>query len=137
MARQEFSKTLKDLTFENNARDLIRGVSGVNINETSQADRLAGRVYYCENCKFCHTDRMYFDIDHLVPDAQMRGSGPSNVWHNAIVLCKSYEAGARGCNQTKGGRNWPPPNAGLARTRPELDLNWTPMRDRDANNIWP
>ena len=81
---------------------------------------------------------MYFDIDHLVPDAQMQGTGrSSNVWHNAIVLCKSYEAGSRGCNQTKGGRNWPPPDAGLARTRKELDLNWTPMRDRDANSVWP
>ncbi|MFT6169841.1 MAG: hypothetical protein ACJAR9_001965 [Celeribacter sp.] len=138
MSRQNFPKPLRDEIFKYNAADLIGYVSGIRIDERHQADKRLGRIYYCENCKFCHTDKMYFDIDHLVPDKQFHGTGrPSNGWINAIVLCKSYEKGARGCNQTKGSRNWPPPNAGLARTRPELDMNYAAMIERDANTVWP
>lgn len=137
MSRQEFGDPLRDEVFRWNAATNIGSVTGIMIDERYQDDKRAGRIFYCENCKFCHTDRKYFDIDHLVPDAEMRGSGrPSNIPLNAIVLCKSYEKGARGCNQTKGARLYPPPNAGLARTRPELDLNYMPMHLRDANDLW-
>lgn len=140
MARQEFKDpALRDEIFKWNARQLIRGVSGVEIVEAHQADRLAGRAYYCENCKFCQTDRSpYFQIDHLVPDKQFRGTRQqSNIWQNAIILCASIGKKTYGCNQTKQDRNWPPPYAGLARSCPELDLNWMPMHLRDANTIWP
>ncbi len=138
MARQEFSSVLRDEVFRWNATELIHHISGIMIDERHMADKHAGRIYFCENCKFCQTDKMYFDIDHLVPDKEFRGSpNASNVALNAIVLCKSYESGARGCNQTKGARLYPPPDAGLARTRPELDLNYCAMHLRDANRLWP
>jgi hypothetical protein len=138
MARQNFSRPLRDTVLRWNATELIHVVSGIMIVETHIADKERGLIQFCENCKFCQTDRAYFDVDHLVPDREMRGSGRrSDVVENAVVLCKSYEKGARGCNQTKGGRLWPPPDAGLARTRPELDLNWMPMHLRDANTLWP
>lgn len=138
MSRQNFSKAMRDEIFKWNATDLIGHVSGIRIDDRHQEDKRKGRIYYCENCKFCHTDKMYFDVDHLVPDKQFRGTGKrSNVWFNAIVLCKSYEKGARGCNQTKGGRNWPPPGAGLARSRPELDMNYADMIERAPNEVWP
>jgi hypothetical protein len=136
--RQNFSDPMRDEIFKWNACDLIHHVSGIEIVEKHIPDQKAGRIYFCENCKFCHTDRMYFDIDHLVPDKHFRGTGRlSNIPLNGIVLCKSYEKGARGCNQTKGSRYWPPPNAGLARTRKDLDMNWMPMHLRDANTLWP
>ncbi len=138
MSRQNFSKILRDEVFKWNAATLMGGVSGVRIDERYQKDREQGLMYYCENCKFCHTDKKYFDIDHLVPDKQMQGTGrPSNIWQNAIVLCKSYEAGTRGCNQTKGSANWPPPGVGLARSRRDLDLNYADMHERAPNTQWP
>ncbi|MGB3245118.1 MAG: hypothetical protein WBB25_11325 [Sulfitobacter sp.] len=138
MSRQNFSPAMRGEVFRWNAIAVIGRIDGVNIDEQQQDARKQGLIYYCENCKFCHTDRMYFDVDHLVPDVQFRGTGrPSNSPINAVVLCKSYESGARGCNQTKGGRNWPPPGAGLAITRKELDMNWTPIHLRDANSVWP
>lgn len=139
MSRDNFTdRALRDEIFKWNARDLIRGVDGVEIQEANQADRLAGRVYYCENCKFAHTDRKYFQIDHLVPDKQFRGTGrKSNIWQNAIILCGSVGPKTYGCNQTKQDKNWPPPYAGLARTLPDVDMNWMPMHLRDANTVWP
>jgi hypothetical protein len=138
MSRQNFSKAVRDEIYKWNASSLKSYVSGVRIDDRHQEDKRNGLIYYCENCKFCHTDQAYFDIDHLVPDKHFRGTGnPSNVWFNAIVLCKSYELGARGCNQTKGSRYWPPPGAGLARTRPELDMNYADMHERDPNTVWP
>ena len=138
MSRQNFIPAQRDAVLKWNATELIHVVSGIMIDERYIAEKQRGRIMFCENCKFCQTDRQYFDVDHLVPDVQMQGTGrPSNILLNAIVLCKSYEKGARGCNQTKGGRFFPPPNAGLARTRPELDLNYMPMYLRDANTQWP
>jgi len=137
MDRQEFTPAQKELIFWHNAHSLIRVVSGIEIAESHLERLRLGQIYFCENCKFCQTDRRYFDIDHLVPDKEMRGTGrASNILLNGIVLCKSYETGARGCNQTKGASLYPPPDAGLARTRPHLDLNYLPMIDRDANRIW-
>ncbi|QHQ35085.1 hypothetical protein [Algicella marina] len=138
MSRQNFTPKQRDEIFKWNAADLIHSVSGIMIDERYIRHKEQGLVYFCENCKFCQIDRMYFDIDHLVPDVQLRGTGHrSNIPLNAIVLCKSYETGARGCNQTKGGKLWPPPNAGLARTRPDLDLNYMDIHLRDANTLWP
>ena len=138
MARQEFSDALKDDVFRYNGMNNIGTVDGVWIIESQQAARLRGEVYYCENCKFCHTDRAFFDVDHLVPDKQMQGSHhASNVAINAVILCKSLARGDRGCNQTKGSKNWPPPGAGLAHTRPDDDMNCHPVQTRGQNTVWP
>ncbi len=137
MSRQNFSRTTRDDAFLWNARANIGVIDGIAIEEQYMPQKEAGLIYWCENCKFCHTDRMYFDVDHLVPDRQMRGSSnAANTAINAVILCKSYEAGARGCNQAKGARLWPPPGAGLAYTRRELDMNWLEPRLRGANTHW-
>ena len=52
--------------------------------------------YWCEWCFFCHHDRRYFQLDHIV--AAIRG-GPGTP-ANAIVLCE-------GCNKSKRERNEP------------------------------
>jgi hypothetical protein len=47
-----------------------------------------------------------------------------------VILCKSTAKNDLGCNQTKGSRLFVPHGRGLAYTRADLDLNWTPIRDR-------
>ncbi len=51
---------------------------------------------WCEWCLFCHPDRRYFQVDHIV--AAIRG-GPGTP-ANAIVLCE-------GCNKSKRERTEP------------------------------
>lgn len=138
MTRSEFRDPQKELAYRLNARRNVGFVDGVWIVESQQDAKLRGEIYFCENCKFCHTDRAYFDVDHLVPDKQFRGSAnASNVDINAVILCKSLVKGDRGCNQTKGSKNWPPPGVGLAYSRAEEDMNYCPIGDRGANTVWP
>lgn len=139
MSRDNFSDDQRDEIFRWNARRNIGTVDGIWVQEANIADQENGRVIWCENCKFCSTDRKFFDIDHLVPDKHFRDGtrGPSNVIINAIVLCKSLKLGDRGCNQTKGSRYWPPPRAGLAHTRKDEDMNCMPVHLRGANEQWP
>lgn len=139
MGRDNFSTDQRDEVFKWNARRNIGTVDGIMIQMANEADQKAGRVIWCENCKFCHTDRRYFDIDHLVPDRHFRDGtrGPSNVIINAIVLCKSLKRGDRGCNQSKGSRYWPPPGAGLAHTNRDIDMNCMPLHLRNQNTQHP
>ena len=139
MARDNFYHFQRDDVFKANAQRNIGNVDGIWVQEANIPDQEKGRVIWCENCKFCHTDRAYFDIDHLVPDKQFRDGtrGPSNVIINAIVLCKSLKTGDRGCNQTKGSRIFPPPLTGLAYSRKDEDMNCMPVHLRGANEQWP
>ncbi len=52
--------------------------------------------YWCEWCFFCHDNRKYFQLDHVVA-AILGGPGTRE---NAIVLCE-------GCNKSKRERNEP------------------------------
>ena len=78
MARQNFSGTFRDHFKRLNGRRNIGSVPGVQIDDRNQSERLAGAIMFCENCKFCHTNPQYFDVDHLVPDAQIQGTGQSS-----------------------------------------------------------
>ena len=136
--RQNFSASQRDSAFETNA-DWLRHhkVTGVELALAFEPLRRLGQVYYCENCLFCHTDRRYFDIDHLVSDRSFRVWGKHEDARNAInmvVLCKSRERGDLGCNQSKGARMLVPKNRGLAFTRADLDMNCFPVRQRP--NDW-
>jgi hypothetical protein len=128
--RQEFG-ALRAEVLRANRTATIGTVHGVWIIESQQAARMRGEIYYCENCKFCHTEEALFEVDHLVADKNFRGtSSASNVLMNAAVLCTSIEKGDRGCNQSKGSRDAPLPGAGLAYSRPGLDMNCAPLNSR-------
>jgi hypothetical protein len=108
-------------------------VDGIAIDARFRHLREEGAVYYCENCLFCHSDRAFFDIDHLVPDRSFREwgkHGDARLPINMVVLCKSIVEGDRGCNQSKGSRTHVPLRRGLAFTRPDLDMNYTPLDQR-------
>lgn len=134
MTRQNFTKAQRDSAFAANAAWLQRHrVDGVQIIESCESYRQAGQIYYCENCLFCHTDREYFDVDHLVPDRSFR------MWEkhadarqpiNMIILCKSRVRGDYGCNQSKGSSTLVPQHRGLAFTRADLDMNYVPVHER-------
>jgi hypothetical protein len=132
--RQNFSDQQRQSAYQHNAQWLMQHkVDGVEIALEFQSQRAAGLVYYCENCLFCHTDRSYFDVDHLVPDQQFK------LWNkhlaakdavNMIILCKSRQRGDLGCNQSKGARLYVPARRGLAHTLRTNDMNCCPLRDR-------
>ncbi len=134
MTRQNFTPAQRDSAFENNADWLRRHrVDGVAIVERYRHLREEGSIYYCENCLFCHTDRRFFDIDHLVPDRSFRVWGKhadARQPINMVVLCKSIVKGDFGCNQSKGSRTHVPTHRGLAFTRSDLDMNYTPLGER-------
>ena len=137
-SRQNFSASQRNSAFDTNG-DWLRHhkVTGVELALAFEPLRRLGQVYYCENCLFCHTDRRYFDIDHLVSDRSFRVWGKHEDARNAInmvVLCKSRERGDLGCNQSKGARMLVPKNRGLAFTRADLDMNCFPVRQRP--NDW-
>ncbi len=130
ITRQEFG-ALREEVLRNNRTATIGTVDGVWIIESQQAARMRGEIYYCENCKFCHTEEAFFEVDHLVADKAFRGTtSASNVLMNAAVLCTSIAKGDRGCNQSKGAREAPLPGAGLAYSRPGLDMNCAPLNIR-------
>ncbi|RPJ55395.1 MAG: hypothetical protein EHM23_26345 [Acidobacteria bacterium] len=135
MARQgNFADYSRESAYEHNRLANVGSVSGVWISEEHQGARLRGEIYYCENCKFCHTDRQYFDVDHLVPLAEFRASGSQSAPHIALntqVLCKSLKKGDGGCNQRKGSRLHPPRGAGLAFSCPDIDMNCMPLHLRN------
>ena len=132
--RQNFSPEQRASALLEN-RNWLRDhkVDGVQLTPNGEALRRQGLVYYCENCLFCSTDVARFDVDHFVPDRTFRLYGrheEARFAVNMAVLCKSREAGELGCNQTKGARLWVPHGRGLAYTRKDEDLNWTPVGDR-------
>ena len=132
--RQNFSQQQRQSAFRANAEWLSRHrVSGVELVQQFEPLRQMGKVYYCENCLFCHTDQIYFDIDHLVADRYFR------IWEkhldsrdpiNMVVLCTSIERGDLGCNLSKGARLFVPRERGLAFTRRDLDMNCFPVLER-------
>jgi len=132
--RQNFSPAQRRSAFETNAEWLQKHrVDGVDLALAYDPLRKLGQVYYCENCLFCHTDRKYFDVDHLVSDRNFR------IWEkhvdarnpiNMVILCKSLERGDLGCNQSKGASMFVPPDRGLAYKRADLDMNCVPVRER-------
>jgi hypothetical protein len=132
--RQNFSVPQRDSAFQANS-DWLRHhkVSGVDLALAFDPLRKLGQVYYCENCLFCHTDRAYFDVDHLVSDRSFRVWGrheEARYAGNMVILCKSRERGDLGCNQSKGARMLVPAGRGLAYTRADLDMNCFPVRER-------
>lgn len=132
--RQNFSPSQRDSAFAANA-DWLRHhkVSGVDLALAFDPLRRLGQVYYCENCLFCHTDRSFFDVDHLVSDRSFRVWGrheEARYAGNMLILCKSQRLGDLGCNQAKGARMLVPRNRGLAFTRADLDMNCFPVRER-------
>jgi hypothetical protein len=132
--RQNFSGVQRRSAFEANAEWLQRHrVSGVEIAEPFRALHAAGKIYYCENCLFCHTERKFFDVDHLVPDRSFREWGKHSDARetiNMVILCKSRIQGDLGCNQSKGSRNYVPSYRGLAFTHQEIDMNYVPVHER-------
>ena len=129
--RRNFSAGQRDDAFRFNAMENIGTVDGVMKDERFIAAFEAGQVFYCVACKFCHTDRAHFDVDHLVPDREFRlSANRSDVAANMDVLCKSGARGERGCNQVKGAKLWVPGGAGLAHTRPDIDMNCMPLHLR-------
>jgi len=133
-SRLNFSSPQKASALRENANWLrTRGVSGVELTLHAAAVVDKVPIYYCENCHFCHTDAELFDVDHFVPDKHFRLGGrvqSSVIPENMAILCKSTARGDLGCNQSKGARLWVPRGRGLAVTRPDLDLNCCPLRDR-------
>jgi hypothetical protein len=132
--RQNFSAPQRESAFRANAEWLAKHrVTGVELALSFEPLRHQAKVYYCENCLFCHSDQQYFDIDHLVPDRNFR------LWQkhvdarhavNMVVLCKSVEKGDLGCNQSKGAKLFVPVERGLALSRSEIDMNCFPFRHR-------
>ena len=132
--RQNFSPAQRQSAFEANAHWLRdHRVDGVELALNFDPLRKQGLVYYCENCLFCHTDRAFFDVDHLVSDRNFR------IWWkhieardpiNMVILCKSRERGDLGCNQSKGAKMFVPAERGLAYSRRDLDMNCIPLHDR-------
>ncbi len=133
-ARTNFSTAQRLSALRENAQWLqSHRVDGINIEVDSEALQRAGRIYYCENCLFCHNDVSYFDVDHLVPDKVLRDWGKQNqstAAVNMMILCKSRQKGDLGCNQSKGGSLYVPTHRGLAYTLRSLDMNCTPLKDR-------
>jgi hypothetical protein len=136
MSRLNFTPAQRASALLENANWLrSHRVDGVSLSLQAEALPASVRIYYCENCMFCHTDVEFFDVDHFVPDAVFRAAGRSSssvIPENMAVLCKSRPGhkGERGCNQCKGGRLWVPAERGLAFTRQDLDLNCFPLRLR-------
>ena len=134
MARMNFTPDQRDSAFRANAEWLQKHkVDGVQVVLAAEPLRAAGQLYYCENCLFCSTERAHFDVDHLVADRSFRLWGrhaEARSPINMMILCKSTARNDFGCNQTKGARLYVPHGRGLAYTRADLDLNWTPVRER-------
>ena len=108
-------------------------MTGIFIAAAYEKLQQSGLIYYCENCLFCHTDRQFFDVDHLIPDQKFRSWGKhTDAGHsvNMMILCKSRQRGDLGCNQCKGANFYVPRNRGLAFTHRELDMNCFPLRVR-------
>jgi hypothetical protein len=132
--RQNFSRAERELAFAFNAAWLRdHWIDGIEFALDCEPFRRAGVAYYCENCLFCHTDRSFFDVDHLVPDRLFKlwGDHPAARYPgNMILLCKSLQTGDFGCNQSKGGNERVPRRRGLAFTRAAIDMNCFPVQDR-------
>lgn len=132
--RNNFSKPQRESALRENARWLqTHRVDGVSIAMCFEDLHRTGAIYYCENCLFCHSDTVYFDVDHFVPDRIFRDWGKhsqSTAAVNIMVLCKSLQKGDLGCNQSKGGKLTVPARRGLAFTLRELDMNCEPLKDR-------
>jgi hypothetical protein len=136
--RMNFTEAQRQSAFDCYAQYLMRyTVDGILIQEAFEHLRQQGRIYYCQNCLFCHTDQIYFDVDHLVPDRSFRlwGKHPhARDPVNMIILCKSRQKGDLGCNQSKGANNNVPKRRGLAFTHPNDDMNCYPVMQRPF--IW-
>ncbi len=132
--RQNFTDLQRDSAFEANAHWLRdHRIDGIQIAIPFESLHAAGLIFYCENCLFCHTDRAYFDVDHLVPDRQFKlwdKHAEAKAAENMMILCKSQVRGDFGCNQSKGARLYVPVQRGLAYTRANIDMNCCPLRDR-------
>jgi hypothetical protein len=132
--RQNFSSIQRRSAFAENANWLRdHKVDGIQLALAFDPLRRMGQVYYCENCLFCHTDKAYFDVDHLVADRSFRvwGKHPEGrAAVNMVVLCKSQVRGDLGCNQSKGAAGYVPRSRGLAFTRADLDMNCCPLSER-------
>jgi hypothetical protein len=132
--RQNFTETQRMSALQHNALWLSRHrVTGVYIATAYENLQNSGLIYYCENCLFCHTDRQFFDVDHLVPDKKFRIWGNHTEARdpvNMMILCKSRQRGDLGCNQCKGARLFVPKNRGLAFTHSGVDMNCFPVRER-------
>ncbi len=132
--RQNFSKPQRDSAFEQNAEWLrSHRVDGIDIPAHWETLRKAGKIYYCENCLFCHTDQKYFNVDHLVPDVMFKRwdkHPDARLAANMMVLCTSTARGEYGCNLSKGRNLTVPRQRGLAHTRCDIDMNRYPVHDR-------
>lgn len=132
--RNNFTPQQRDSAYMANANWLMsHSVDGIYIALAYEHLQRAGLIYYCENCLFCHSDRGYFDVDHLVPDKVLKVWGKqqqSTAAVNMLILCKSRQSGDLGCNQSKGSKLHVPRHRGLAYALRNLDMNCYPLKDR-------
>lgn len=132
--RMNFREPQRESAYAQNALWLQNHrVDGIEISLEYEDLREQGRIYYCENCMFCHSDRKYFDVDHLVPDKRFKDWAKHEDAReavNMVILCKSLQAGDLGCNQSKSANLYVPRGRGLAFTRPADDMNCCPTTDR-------
>ena len=137
MARKgDFKKRSRESALLANRLSNTGSIAGIWIATAYEGLQSQGLIYYCENCKFCHTDRKYFDVDHLVPLAEFNATNSPNAPNialNMVVLCKSLEKGDYGCNQRKGSQLEVPGGSGLAITYADIDMNCMPFHLRHAN----
>ena len=89
--------------------------------------------YLCEECEFVSDQRIFFQVDHVVPCA--RGGTADRVSQEVLEAIEKgsvaalYQAGVNhrilceGCNQAKKARQFIPPGSGFAYRRPQWDRN--------------
>ena len=132
--RMNFNEAQRLAAFECNAMWLKdHDVDGVFIALAYEGLRRKGQIYYCENCLFCHTDRNYFNVDHLVPDLRFKQWGKHHLARDArnmAILCYSRQKRDYGCNQSKSANYYVPRRRGLAFSHPEIDMNCYPVSER-------
>lgn len=130
-AGKEFTEAEKDAEFELNARFVLR--------KWPDAFRGKPPCYMCENCKFVHSNRSYFQDDHVW---DIQHGGDANRWSSAdyqkVITSNDpdhlYAKGwqqtilCQGCNGAKNTKfdNAPgniPKNSGYSRTKKDEDMN--------------
>jgi hypothetical protein len=129
-AGKEFTKLERDAEFELNAKWVAR-------KWPELGDK--GTCYMCENCKFVHTNKDYFQDDHVW---DIQHGGDANRWSQAdyqkVITSNDpehlYTKGwqqtilCQGCNTAKNTKfdNAPgniPKNSGYSRTKKDEDMN--------------